>query len=178
MKAPASVFQSMDLFSKWKGHCKQQYWFYRTWFLNWCFAEQSQINQFQPTVGCDNDVTMAPCVDGEAGSNHTGSHVQINSAGDTKSSKSTNSKTHSTSTYDEDDDDKNPNNFTTIKLKKEHELDLDEIAQVASCVEKTDQEIIVDSGDESTSPDQEEDAKTEDIDFSTVCSAMGYRYST
>ena len=173
IKAPASVFQSMNLFKRWKSHCKEQYWYYRTWFMDWCYSNQCQNNLSQHAIGSDGDATITACTDGETAPTNNDCTLKFNSASDAKSTNDTKGKSLLSSYHDKGDE-KDPNNPNPIKLKKEHELDFDETGQGLCCSdteEKLDCDKLIPSN-------QEDQLQLGDIDFSTTCSAMGYRFST
>ena len=186
IKGPSSVFQSINNFKKWKIHCKEQYWYYKTWFFDWYFYNEScyqhQKNSSEYTISCLENMTVTPCTDGEGTSSNSENAPHSDHAGHTTSKINTNNKRSSflnanSSDDDDDDNDNNLNKYQAVKLKKEHEFDLDEIAQDVPFVDNdvTDQDFIGNINKYSSNNSKEIGVK--DVSFPTVCSAMGYAFN-
>ena len=183
LKAPTDVFLSIHLFNKWKSHCKEQYWFYRNWFMNWYYTSQ-QLDCDEPIVNGSHSfevTSTGSCEDGEtkSSSNSNEKRIECDSSGDAKFGEAEKNQSAPVTFLNgrkENEDD--PEDRKPFRMKKEHELDLDEIGEDTNhnkTCSKNDDEDDQNQNDVETSQSSDEDV--ENIGFPVACATLGYRFN-
>ena len=169
VKPPNSIFDSIASFSKWKKHCKEQYWYYYDWFMQW-YCGGDLIGSYIPSH------TSPQCVDGEeqtAPSKCGG----IPNSGATNNGKSAPISTANPFVVpNEEKDEDDPHEKVTVKIKSIHEFDGDEDTNTAvnskSKTCKTSTEACSTSTDACT-----KEINLNEIDFPETCSFLGYKFN-
>lgn len=176
----------------WRAHCVQQYWFYYSWYMDWCLncpsevydacTENSVSTEKVDGTGELDDPSSADtscCADGDGDSASETSSQAKESNGNEGAATSCNPllEPGSSSVRDSQDngDDPNKRENKATKRRGQHEMDVEEdpVANSGNRAGEDDQEI---SHCLDFDPSDFGVATTSNIStFRAVCSAMGYQ---